>query len=89
MDPSRCSIVLGIASRESLLRRYRAIQNAAFCMTGAMELHAVRLLRPDSVRVLARRIAESEGPDVGGPTALFAGALVVLPVTCCLGHDPD
>jgi hypothetical protein len=66
---------LGIASRESLLRRYRAIQDEVFYLTGAMQLHALRLMRPDALHLFARRIAESEGPDAGGPTALFAGAL--------------
>lgn len=66
---------LGLASRELLIRRYSAIQNDAFYMTGNMQLHAVQLMQPDSMMDVMRRIAESTGPDDGSPTAVLARAL--------------
>jgi hypothetical protein len=66
---------LGLASRESLIRRYRAIQDDAFYLTGAMQLHAVQLMQPDSIADVMVRIAASSGPDIGSPTALLTRAL--------------
>jgi hypothetical protein len=66
---------LGLASRESLIRRYRAVQSDMFYLTGAMQLHAIQLMHPDSMMDVMRRIAKSSGPDEGSPTALLTRAL--------------
>jgi hypothetical protein len=66
---------LGLASRESLIRRYRAIQSDMFYLTGAMQFHAVQLMHPDSMPAVMRRIAQSSGPDEGSPTAVLTRAL--------------
>lgn len=66
---------VGLASRDALIRRYRAIQDDAFYLTGAMQLHAVQLMQPDSMADVMVRIAESLGPDQGSPTAVLTRAL--------------
>lgn len=66
---------LGQASREQLMRRYRAVQDDMFYLTGAMQLHAVALMDPDGMRRVARRIAASKSPDDGSITAVFEDAL--------------
>jgi hypothetical protein len=76
---------LGLASRESLLRRYRAIQNDAFYLTGAMQLHAVALMQPDSMPDVMRRIAASSGWEEGSPTAVLTRALASF---CPVESDP-
>ncbi|MFW5947408.1 MAG: hypothetical protein ACOCUW_02845 [Gemmatimonadota bacterium] len=65
----------GLVSRERLMQRYRAIQDDVFYLTGAMQLHATALMRPDGMEAVARRIARSESPDEGSITAIFADAL--------------
>lgn len=66
---------LGQASRDLLLRRYRAVQQDVFYMTGNMQLHAIRLMYPDSMAAVAARIAQSSGPDEGGITPVLQRAL--------------
>jgi hypothetical protein len=66
---------LGLASREQLMRRYRAIQDDVFYLTGAMQLHAVALMDPDGMRRVARRIGASDSPEEGSITAVFEDAL--------------
>jgi hypothetical protein len=66
---------LGQATRDQLLRRYRAIQQDAFYLTGNMQLHAVRLMYPDSIAAVANRIATSDGPDEGSLTTVLRRAL--------------
>lgn len=62
---------LGRATREQLLRRYRAQQGDVFYLTGAMQLHAVRLMDPDGMMGTLAYIAASESPDKGSITAAF------------------
>jgi hypothetical protein len=69
---------IGEASRESLMRRYRARQDDVFYLTGAMQLHAVQLMQPDSMLAIARLIAESDGPDDGALTNVLARALATF-----------
>jgi hypothetical protein len=69
---------IGEASRESVVRRYRARQDEVFYLTGAMQLHAVQLMQPDSMLAIARRIAESDGPDDGALTNVLARALATF-----------
>lgn len=66
---------LGHATREQLLRRYRAQQDDAFYLTGAMQLHAVELMRPDRMAEVTRRIASSVAPDSGSLTSAFEASL--------------
>jgi hypothetical protein len=66
---------LGQASREQLIRRYEAQQNDMFYLTGAMQLHAVQLMRPDGMGDVAREIAESEGPEDGSITSVLTRTL--------------
>lgn len=66
---------LGRASREQLLRRYRARQADAFYLTGAMQLHAIRLMDSEGVLDVAARIAASGSPETGSLTVAFEEAL--------------
>ena len=63
------------SSRETLMRRYRATQNDVYYLTGAMQLHAVRLMQPDSMADVMIRIAQSQGPGDGSATAVLTRAL--------------
>jgi hypothetical protein len=58
---------IGLASRESLLRRYRALQQDAFYLTGVGQQHAVQLMHRDGVREVIERISTSTGIGTGHP----------------------
>jgi hypothetical protein len=66
---------LGQASREQLMRRYRAQQNDVYYLTGAMQLHAVQLMRPDGMSQVVEEIAASRSPEDGSPTAVLSRTL--------------
>lgn len=66
---------LGHATRGQLLRRYRAQQQDAYYLTGAMQLHAVELMQPDRMSDVTHRIATSAAPDSGSVTAAFEASL--------------
>lgn len=66
---------LGQVDRATLLRRYRARQDDMFYLTGAMQLHAVELMAPDSMIAVARDIAASAGPEEGSIGAVFERTL--------------
>lgn len=65
----------GIASREQLFQRYRAQQSEWFYVTGAMQLHSVRLMQPDEILDITARVADSESWVIGSPTALLEASL--------------
>ncbi len=65
-------VELGLASRETLLQRYNAQQNEAFYLTGAIQLHAIELMRPDDMIEVTRRIAASRSPVEGSITTILA-----------------
>lgn len=62
---------IGLSSREALLRRYRAIQNEPFYLSGAMLMHAVSLMNNGEVSDIINDIANSSGQDVGAPFPVF------------------
>lgn len=66
---------LGLASREELIRRYRATQDELFYLTGALQLHAIQLMDPDDMLAITREINASPGPESGSITAVFGRAL--------------
>ncbi len=66
---------LGHATREQLVRRYRAQQDDAFYLTGAMQLHATELMQPDRMAEATRRIANSTTSESGSITAAFETSL--------------
>lgn len=66
---------VGQVDRDALLRRYRARQDDVFYLTGAMQLHAVQMMVPDSMLAITRGIATSSGPEEGSIGAVFEDAL--------------
>ena len=66
---------LGLVSRAGLMRRYRAVQNDVFYLTGAMQLHAIALMRPEGMADVARRIGRSGSPEEGSITTVFTAVL--------------
>ena len=62
---------LGLASRENLLRRYKAEQKDLFYLTGAMQLHALSLMFPDDMEAIIKNIAISKTPRDGAPTSIL------------------
>lgn len=66
---------LGLASRDQLLRRYRAVQDDVFYLTGAMQLHAIAAMRPESVDAATARIAASETVQSGAIQTVFEETL--------------
>lgn len=61
----------GFATREQLLRRYRAHQADAFYLTGAIRMHLARDLGSESAAALWSRMASSQSAQEGSPRALF------------------
>ncbi|MFW6010816.1 MAG: hypothetical protein ACOC9H_02745, partial [Gemmatimonadota bacterium] len=66
---------LGRASRDQLMRRYRAVQDDAFYLTGAMQLHAIELMEPDEIGGMRERIAAAATADSGAIQVLFEESL--------------
>ena len=66
---------LGISSKEELLQRYRAVQNEPFYLMGAMQLHAISLMRDGDVDDIIKTIVRSESPQNGALTTLFKAEL--------------
>lgn len=66
---------LGHATRDQLMRRYRAEQDDVFYLTGAIQLHATEIMRPDRMTEVTRRIATSTTPDSGAITVAFETSL--------------
>ena len=65
----------GFATRDQLLRRYRAQQADGFYLTGAIKMHAAQVLRESSPRDLWQDVAASHSAAEGSPHALFAAAV--------------
>lgn len=66
---------LGLASRDELIRRYRAQQNDVYYLSGAMQMHAVALMRGGGTIEATRRMAASTSAEVGSPTAMLRESL--------------
>ncbi len=66
---------LGHATRDQLMRRYRADQDDVFYLTGAMQLHATELMGPNRMAKVTQRIATSTTPDSGAITTAFEESL--------------
>ena len=66
---------LGLVSDEQLIRRYQAIQNDVFYLTGAMQLHAVAAMSGDSMIQVTRGINASPGPETGSMTSVLRRTL--------------
>lgn len=66
---------LGLVTDEQLIRRYQAIQNDVFYLTGAMQLHAVAAMSGDSMIQVTRGINTSAGPETGSMTSVLRRAL--------------
>lgn len=62
---------IGISSREQLLRRYNAIQNEPFYLTGAMLMHAVSLMNDGKVNSIISEIVNSSDHSTGAPFPVF------------------
>lgn len=66
---------IGQAPRDDLMRRYRAQQNDMYYLTGAMQLHAAKLMNEDGMGAVARAIADAQGVDDGSLTSVLRGVV--------------
>jgi hypothetical protein len=62
---------LELASRDQLLRRYRAVQDDVYYLTGVMQLHAIAAMRPEGMETVTARIAASETVRSGAIPTVF------------------
>ena len=62
---------LGTADRAALIRRYQAIQNDPFYLTGAMLMHSISLMNKGEVTPIMEKIINSQDPSSGGLITLF------------------
>lgn len=62
---------IGLASREGLIQRYRALQKEPFYLTGAILMHAVSLMNDGNVNGIIEQIATSANHDSGAPMPIF------------------
>ena len=67
---------LGLASRDQVLNRYRAVQSDVFYLTGAMQLHAIAAMRSEGMDAATARIAASETVRSGAIQTVFEETLV-------------
>jgi len=65
----------GMASREELLRRYRARQNDHFYLSGSMLMHAITLMSKDPVKRTIHKIIRSSGVKEGSLLTVFEQTL--------------
>lgn len=66
---------LGQTSRDRLIRRYQAIQDDIFYLTGAMQLHAVELMQPDHMAEIIEEIIGSRTVEEGSLTTALGRTL--------------
>jgi hypothetical protein len=62
---------LGQTSRERLRRRYQAMQNDMYYLTGAMQLHAMQLMAPAHMQAVIDDIIDSPGLAEGSQTSVL------------------
>jgi hypothetical protein len=61
----------GMASREQLMKRYRAQQNDHFYLSGAMLMHAITLMSKKPAFRIIREMAGSGSVETGGLLPVF------------------
>ena len=66
---------LGLTDRDAIIRRYNATQKEPFYLTGAMQLHALSLLKPNETQKVIETIIDSKTVEEGSLTNLLAAAL--------------